>query len=98
MRKWSPFDFALPKNTSIVNANGEDNGLRFIDLNEDGHDDVIFSNEERYSLHLYIPQLYLGFARGWTREVSVGLRSDAEAIPAFVRASTAPRLQHPGFA
>jgi putative membrane-bound dehydrogenase-like protein len=86
LRRWNAFDFALPKGTSIVNANGEDNGLRFVDVNEDGHEDVIFSNEERYSLHLYIPQLYLGFARGWTREVSAGLRSDAEAIPAFVRA------------
>jgi putative membrane-bound dehydrogenase-like protein len=86
LRKWSPIGFALPKNTSIVNANGEDNGLRFIDINEDGHDDVIFSNEERYSLHLYYPKLYLGFDRGWTRQVSAGPRTDADAIPAFVRA------------
>ena len=86
LRKWSPFDFALPKNTSIVNAAGEDNGLRFVDVNEDGHDDVIFSNEDRYSLHLYIQKWILGFDRGWTRQVSAGPRSDAEAIPAFVRA------------
>jgi putative membrane-bound dehydrogenase-like protein len=86
LRRWSAMDFSLPKGVSIVNAKGEDNGLRFVDVNEDGHDDVIFSNEERYSLHLFIPQLYLGFARGWTREVNSGSRGDAEAIPAFVRA------------
>lgn len=86
LRKWSPAGFTLPPQVSIVNENGEDNGARFVDVNGDGLDDLIFSNEERYSFHLFIPQLYLGFARGWTRQVSAGSRSDPEAIPAIVRA------------
>ena len=85
LRRWSPLPFTLPKGTSLVNKDGLDNGLRFIDINDDGYDDVIFSNEERYSLHLYIPKWILGFERGWTRQVSAGLRADADAIPAFVR-------------
>ena len=47
LRRWKAMDFALPKGTSIVNRDGQDNGLRFVDVNDDGHDDVIFSNEER---------------------------------------------------
>ena len=36
-----------------VDANGRDAGLRFVDLNGDGFDDVLFSNSERYSIHLW---------------------------------------------
>jgi hypothetical protein len=32
----------------------EDNGLRLLDLNGDGADDVIFSNAERYRLALMV--------------------------------------------
>ena len=44
--------FKLPKRTTIVDDQGRDAGLRFIDVDEDGHLDVLFSNDERYSLHL----------------------------------------------
>ncbi len=85
LRKWSSMEFSLPAGASIVNAEGQDNGLRFVDVNEDGFDDVLFSNESRYSLHLFYPELHLGFARGWSRQVSAGDRSDPDAIPAVVR-------------
>ena len=59
--------FTLPEGTAIVNAAGQDNGLRFVDIDEDGHDDVIFSNEERYSLHLFS-----SMKDGWSRRVLAG--------------------------
>ena len=88
-RTWKPAGFALPPDTSIVNAEGQDNGLRFVDVNEDGFADVLFSNEARFSVHLFVARTYLGWSQGWTREVMAGLRGDAGEIPRFVRAGPA---------
>lgn len=84
-RRWQSAGFNLPENVQIVRADGRDNGVRFVDINEDGHLDLIHSNEERYSFHLYVPRPLLGWGVGWTREVMAGLRSDANAIPMIVR-------------
>ena len=84
-QKWLPLNFSLPKNVIITREDGRDNGVRFVDINEDGFLDVIHSNEKRYSLHLYIPTPILGWGVGWTREVMAGLRSDADSIPMIVR-------------
>src|SRR5439155_2541519 len=51
---WKPLSYALPPNTSIVDAQGRDNGLRFVDINDDGYDDLIFSNQKEFALHLFI--------------------------------------------
>lgn len=85
---WERRDFNLPADTSIVDAQGKDNGLRFVDINEDGFDDVIFSNAERYSLHLYVtnPVPRLGWFSGWSYESRAGKRGDAGEIPMIVRA------------
>src|SRR5207249_1625282 len=45
--------FTLPEGVSIVDEEGRDAGLRFVDVDEDGQLDVLFSNQERYSLHLF---------------------------------------------
>ncbi len=50
---WRKLDYALPPGTSIVDAQGRDAGLRFVDVDGDGYDDILFSNHERYSLHLF---------------------------------------------
>jgi putative membrane-bound dehydrogenase-like protein len=78
---WKPIEYGLPPNTSIVDAQGHDNGLRFVDVNEDGFADVLFSNEKSFSLHLFIAKPYLGFGHGWTREVLNGKRGEAGEIP-----------------
>jgi putative membrane-bound dehydrogenase-like protein len=95
---WERSDLALPPGTSIVNAAGEDNGLRFVDINGDSHDDVLFSNERAYGLWLYQPEFHLGWNKGWTRKVTAGARASIagatghaapapiEEIPAIVRA------------
>ncbi len=82
---WTRLPFDLPKGTSIVDVEGGDAGLRFVDLNKDGHDDIVFSNHERYSVHLFVDM-----QRGWERvEASSGTRGASDAgdeVPAIVRA------------
>lgn len=87
---WKKLEFSLPGGTSIVDAEGRDNGLRFVDLNEDGYDDVLFSNSQRYSLHLFVPEVVLGFERGWSREVLAGARGEAGEIPMIARGGDHP--------
>ncbi len=89
-KRWKILPYALPSGTGIVDAEGRDNGLRFVDINDDGFDDVIFSNSKRFSLHLYIPEPVLGWQTGWTREVMSGSRGDAGEIPMIVRAGAHP--------
>ncbi|MCH8923628.1 MAG: VCBS repeat-containing protein, partial [Planctomycetes bacterium] len=83
-RKWQRLDFNLPPETAIVDAAGRDAGLRFIDVNEDGREDVIFSDEARYSLHLFESN-----KTGWSKEVIAGRRGAGKSdIPMIVRAGT----------
>ncbi len=85
-KRWKQLPYALPVGTTIVDAEGRDNGLRFVDINGDGFADVIFSNAKRYSLHLFIPKPVLGFGAGWSREVMSGQRGDqTPEIPMIVR-------------
>ncbi len=92
-RRWERSPLSLPDGVSVVNAQGEDNGLRFADLNGDGHDDVVFSNEQRYGVWLYVPEPFLGWAKGWTRKLAAGERPQRPAsgetppgeIPPIVR-------------
>src|SRR5207247_9393028 len=65
----------------IVDAHGRDNGLRFVDINEDGFADVIVSNEKSFSLNLFVPEVYLGFKLGWSREVLRGKVGQASRLP-----------------
>jgi putative membrane-bound dehydrogenase-like protein len=66
-----------------VNGEGKDNGLRFVDLDEDGYDDVIFSNEDHYSIHLFS-----SMKEGWSRRGLSGKHGDKAAVPAIARAGT----------
>jgi hypothetical protein len=79
--KWVRLPFALPLATTIVTEAGLDAGLRLVDVNEDGHVDVVFSDSRRYSLHLY-----QSMSAGWSRKVHDAPRSRDDAIPMIVRA------------
>src|SRR5688572_3563739 len=85
-KAWKRLDYALPKGTSL------DGGLRFVDVNGDGFDDVLFSNEERFSLHQFVsqPNARLFWKIGWNDEVFAGKRDDPRAIPPIVRAGPHP--------
>lgn len=84
-KRWKKLPYALPEGAAIVDTEGRDNGLRFVDVNEDGHADVLLSNERRYSLHLFMPQLHLGFQQGWSREVIAGKPGTAGEFPAIAK-------------
>jgi len=78
-RRWIALPFALPEGTTIVDEQGRDAGLRFADLNDDGYDDVVFSNAERWSVHLFD-----GSERGWSKCTVSGSSGSRRLLPPFV--------------
>lgn len=82
-KTWAKADYALPDGVSLVDSAGEDAGLRFVDLNGDGFDDVLFSNPQRVAIHLWSKdvRLDLGWTRGWSQFVRDGARSGAANEP-----------------
>ena len=89
--RWQNLPFGLPEGTSIVTAKGGDAGLRFADIDDDGFDDVIFSNSKHYGTWMFE-----SMETGWSRRGLVGSREDAgvrenhprerSVIPPIVRA------------
>ncbi|HMJ67200.1 MAG TPA: PVC-type heme-binding CxxCH protein [Candidatus Binatia bacterium] len=88
-KSWQKLAYALPQGAQFVDKVGKDFGLRFVDLNEDGYDDVIFSNPEAYGVFLFMPKPVQNwdFEAGWTRKVRRGERagSDPYAVPIIAR-------------
>jgi putative membrane-bound dehydrogenase-like protein len=84
---WKPAEFSLPKDVAFVDATGHDLGLRFADINQDGFDDIIFSNEKIYSVNLFIntPKQHLGIDKGWSYAVQSSQHGDSNAVPMIVR-------------
>jgi putative membrane-bound dehydrogenase-like protein len=76
---WHALPVKLPVFTAIVDAVGRDAGLRFVDVDEDAYDDVVFSNESRFSVHL---SSYL--STGW-RRILDGPAGTGAAVPMIVR-------------
>ncbi len=79
--RWQQMPFSLPAGTAIVDALGRDAGLRLIDINEDGRDDVLFSDDWSFALYLFD-----SMKTGWSRKVFSGARGDEGTIPAIVLA------------
>jgi len=83
---WELLPFSLPEGTRIANLRGRDAGLRFQDINGDGFDDVLFSNDRQYSIHLWASPM-----TGWTGRTLSGIRGEQPAIkdlPMFSREGT----------
>lgn len=61
----------------------EDPSLRFVDLNGDGHLDLVFSNAERFGVHLFNPveKKNLGWTLGWSHEIRAGRTGDRDGLP-----------------
>jgi putative membrane-bound dehydrogenase-like protein len=89
-KRWSKANFSLPPDCSVLDAKGRDNGLRFADLNSDGFDDVLQSNDGGYFIYLWAGTVRadLGWKRGWPHLVAKGGAnpdsSDAKLLP-FVK-------------
>jgi putative membrane-bound dehydrogenase-like protein len=75
-KRWQQLPFGLPAGAAIVNTQGNDNGLRFVDVDGDGHADVVFSNEQTFGLHLFVSA-----KGGWSRRVLGGKAGEAGALP-----------------
>jgi putative membrane-bound dehydrogenase-like protein len=82
-RGWQKLPFALPESARLVDAEGRDAGVRFVDVDLDGYDDVVASNEDGYSAHLFVSR-----EKGWSRQLVAGKRGDAGAIPMIARNGT----------
>jgi putative membrane-bound dehydrogenase-like protein len=93
---WKKLSFALPGEARFVDAAGRDAGLRFVDVDEDGYDDVLFSDAERFSLHQFVPKANprLSWNVGWTDQIVSGRRGDTNSsmteIPMIVRGGAHP--------
>lgn len=71
---------ALPPHARRFDDQGRDAGLRFVDLDEDGHLDVVFSNDEHYGVYLFDPS-----TNGWTRKLAAGAAGEPGALPKIVK-------------
>ena len=69
-----PIEF--PKEATLANAKGNDAGLRFRDINNDGLDDIVFSDGRTSGVWLFE-----SMEKGWVRESG----SQNQDIPAIVR-------------
>ncbi len=80
---WEKADFTLPEDVQLVDEQDQDAGLRFVDLNQDGFDDILFSNPSRYAIHLWTKnvQPHLGWTKGWTQFVRSGARTGQPGEP-----------------
>jgi putative membrane-bound dehydrogenase-like protein len=75
-KAWQKLPFTLPGGLSLVDAKGRDNGVRFVDLDEDGFPDVLFSNEKEYGVYLF-----KSMKEGWSRKVLSGKAGTPGCLP-----------------
>ncbi|NLT72511.1 MAG: dehydrogenase, partial [Verrucomicrobiaceae bacterium] len=84
---WERADYALPEGLSPMDAAGGDAGLRFVDLNEDGFDDILFCNDEKLVIHLWNTTVKpaLGWTKGWSQKVRAETKKDStDILPSLV--------------
>lgn len=74
-------DAPLPEGVTL------ENGARFVDLNGDGFDDLVFSNSKHYGVFVFndLEKKNLGWLRGWTHVMREGRAGDANALPLTTR-------------
>jgi putative membrane-bound dehydrogenase-like protein len=82
-KSWTKLPFTLPPGISLMDTHGNDLGVRFADINEDGFEDVIFANEKDYGLYLFT-----SMKEGWTRKVVAGKQGDPGSLPMIARRGT----------
>ncbi len=79
---WELLPFTLPENMELPTAD-HDTGLRFVDLDENGSLDVLYSNDTGYAA-----ALFTSLEKGWSQELVRGKPGAQDAIPRIARAGT----------
>ena len=83
-------DYPLPDAAKLQDAQGHDNGVRFVDLNGDSHADIVLSNAREYGVFLFVPKERakkgLQWNEGWSQVMREGKTGDANSLPLIVRA------------
>ncbi len=87
---WKRLPFALPRNASLVNEEGRDNGLRFVDVDGDGVADLILSNENEYGFWLGSALRSANSKEGSFRAIVRRARGEMPEIPMIVRGGSYP--------
>jgi hypothetical protein len=81
---WHALPYRLPPGVRLAREGKRDAGLRFVDVDRDGHDDCVFSDGSSYSLHLFDAA-----STGWARCVLARRRngpvSNHVVIPPIIR-------------
>jgi putative membrane-bound dehydrogenase-like protein len=72
-------------------AGKPDSGARFVDLNGDGHEDIVVSNPREYGVFLFVPKerakKNLQWDEGWSQVLREGKAGDANSLPLMVDAN-----------
>ncbi len=76
-KTWKLADFQLPSEVTSTDS------LKFIDLNDDGFEDLLFSNETYFHIALWSTHVRpeLGWTKGWSQPVRSAKRSGAANEP-----------------
>lgn len=83
-KSWQRLPFDLPRQISGTPRDyRDDTGVRFLDLNEDGHLDVLFSNEKDYGIYLFTDMKH-----GWSQKVMAGKQGEPGSLPMISRNGT----------
>jgi putative membrane-bound dehydrogenase-like protein len=82
-KQWKPAGYSLPEGCVVVDDKGRDNGLRFVDLNGDGYDDVFQSNDAGYAVYLWAGKVKanLGWKAGWPHLVRTSAVAHSAQAP-----------------
>ena len=83
-------DYPLPDAAKLQDDQGRDNGVRFVDLNGDGNEDIVFSNAREYGVFLFVPKERakkgLQWDEGWSQVMREGKAGDTNSLPLIVGA------------
>ena len=78
---WRRLPVSLPAGLVIVDHRGQDAGLRFVDVDVDGRDDIVFSNPQRCAAYLF-----QSMSTGWAHRLFDSPRTGGEGeLPMIVR-------------
>jgi putative membrane-bound dehydrogenase-like protein len=77
-RRWEKLPFALPAGEWIAEY-ATSSGVRFVDVDEDGHADIVFSGDSGYGVYLWE-----SMEKGWSRKVIAGEAGEPGALPHII--------------